>query len=170
MLQSYRMSTDPPTDPPLGMTSPSPSERGLPAVPANKATHAQQVAREWRDVASTYVERRMKELGIPKDKIGADDPRAGKAWRVFDADEKTGGSASTGLVVDSGVLNPDLLKGKKGGRIWPKLSLRDRIDAIIAHEWTEDQTLDHVAALKAAAKTELKVSDEAKGVLKAMAR
>ena len=62
----------------------------------------------------------MKELGIPKDKLGADDPRAGKPWCVFDPDEMTGGSVSTGIVIDSGVLNPDLLKGKKAGRIWPK--------------------------------------------------
>ncbi len=112
----------------------------------------------------------MRELGIPKDKIGADDPRAGKPWRVFDPDEKTGGSVSTGIVIDSGVLNPDLLKGKKGGRIWPKSSLRDRIDAIIAHEWAEDKTLDHDSALKAASKTELPVSEGAKLILKAMAR
>jgi len=69
-----------------------------------------------------------------------------------------------------GCLNPDLLKGKKGGRIWPKARLRDRIDSIIAHEWAEDQTLDHDEALKAAAKTELPVSDGAKRILRAMAR
>jgi len=116
------------------------------------------------------AERRMWELGIPKAKIGADDPRAGKPWRAFDPDEKTGGSVSTGIVIDSGVLNPDLLNGKKGGRIWPKASVRDRIDAIIAQEWAEDKTLDHDAALKAAAKTELSVSEGAKRILKAMAR
>ena len=112
----------------------------------------------------------MRELGIPKAKIGADDPRAGRPWRVFDPDEKTGGSISTGIVIDSGVLNPDLLKGKKGGRIWPTLRLKDRIDAIIAREWAEEKTLDHDAALKAAAKTELPVSEGAKRILKAMAR
>jgi hypothetical protein len=30
---------------------------------------------------------------------------------------------------------PQLLKGKKGGRIWAKVRLKDRIDAIIAHEY-----------------------------------
>jgi hypothetical protein len=143
-----------------------PSQR----IPSDPAEHAQHVAREWRDVGQSYAERRMRELGIPKDKIGADDPRAGKPWRVFDPDEITGGSVSTGIVIDSGVLNPDLLKGKKGGRIWPKASLRDRIDAIIAHEWAEDQTLDHSQALKAAAKTELPVREGARRILKAMAR
>ena len=64
------------------------------------------------------------------------------------------------------MLNPDLLKGKKGGHIWPKASLRDRIDTIIAHEWAEDKTLDHDAALKSAAKTELPVSEGAKRILR----
>jgi hypothetical protein len=68
------------------------------------------------------------------------------------------------------VLNPELLKGKKGGRIWPKARLRDRIDAIIAHEWAEDQTLDHDEALKAAARTKLPVTDRARRILRAMAR
>jgi hypothetical protein len=152
------------------MIGPSPSERGLSAIPADSATHAQGVAREWRDVAATYVQRRMKELGIPEEKIGADDPRAGKPWRAFDPDELTGGSISTGIVIDSGVLNPDLLKGQKGGRVWAKETLRNRIDAIIAHEWAEDQTFDHGEALKAAAKTELPVEKGARRILRAMAR
>jgi hypothetical protein len=152
------------------MIGPSPSERGLPAVPADPARHATQSAREWRDVAASYVERRMRELCIPEDKIGADDPRAGKPWRVFDPEEGTGGSISTGIVIDSGVLNPDLLKGKKGGRVWAMENLRNRIDAIIAHEWAEDQTLDHGEALKAAARTELPVGSGARRILRAMAR
>jgi hypothetical protein len=40
----------------------------------------------------------------------------------------------------------------------------------VAHEWAEDQTLDHGKALKAAAKTELLVSAAAKRILRAMAR
>ena len=50
-------------------------------------------------------------------------------------DEKEGGHVTTGITVNSGCLNPQLLKGRKGGRIWPMARLRDRIDAITAHEW-----------------------------------
>ena len=78
--------------------------------------------------------------------------------------------SSTGVVVDSGVLNPDLLNGRKGGRIYPKIRLRDRIDSAIAHEYEELRTGSHEAALKAAAKTELPISQEARRVCKAMAR
>ncbi|WP_422929656.1 hypothetical protein [Singulisphaera sp. PoT] len=152
------------------MIGPSPSERGLPAVPADAAWHAVQTTREWREVAASYVERRMGELGIPCGKIGADDPRAGKPWGVFDPEEKTGGSISTGIVIDSGVLNPDLLGGKKGGRLWWAANLRDGIDAIIAHEWAEDRTLGHDAALEEAARTALPVTEGARRILKVMAR
>jgi hypothetical protein len=62
------------------------------------------------------------------------------------------------------------LKGKKGGRLWPKARLRDRIDAIIAHEWEENRHGTHEAALRAAARTELPVSDGARRILRAMAR
>ena len=65
----------PPPNP--GMIGPSPSERGLPAVPADPALHAGQSAREWSDVAETFVRRRMKELGIPKARIGSTDHRHG---------------------------------------------------------------------------------------------
>ena len=151
------------------MIGPSPSERGLPAIPANPAEHAVQSAREWSDVAGTYVKRRMKELGILDDMIGAGDAYRGIPPRAFVAEERTGGYITTGITVNSGVLNPDLLKGGKGGRLWPKARLRDRIDAIIAHEWEKSKTVDHVAALKAAAKTDLPVTDGARRILKAMA-
>ena len=78
---------------------------------------------------------------------------------------------TTGVVVDSGVLNPELLKGRKGWRSWPKLRVRDRIDASVAHDY-EDLHAEgrHVDALKAAAKTELPISDEARRLCRAMAR
>jgi hypothetical protein len=91
-------------------------------------------------------------------------------WRAFDPDERTGGSVSTGIVIDSGVLNPELLKGKKGGRVWANETLRNRIDAIIAHEWEEGRHGTHPAALKAAPKTDLPISDEARRICRAMAR
>ncbi len=86
------------------------------------------------------------------------------------AEEREGGHITTGITVNSGCLNPDLLKGQKGGRIGSKARLRDRIDAVVAHEWEESKTVDHVAALKAAAKTDLPVSEGARRILKAMAR
>ncbi len=159
--------TDDPNPP--GMLGPPPSARG--GRPADIAAHASQVAREWEDVGESYVRRRMKELGIPADMNGQPDYGGTGQWRAFDPDEREGGRNTTGVVVDSGVLNPELLRGEKGGRIWPKLSLRDRIDAIIAHEYEELRAGgDHAAAVRNAAKTELPVSDEARRLNRARAR
>jgi hypothetical protein len=101
----------------------------------------------------------MEDLGIPADKIGASDHKRGIAWCAFNPHDRDGGSITTGVTVDSGVFNPDLLEGRKGGRIWARARLRDRIDAIIAHEWAEDRHGTHEGAIRAAAKTGLRISE-----------
>jgi hypothetical protein len=74
-------------------------------------------------------------------------------------------------VVDSGVLDPELLKCQEGGRIWPKTKLKDRNDAITAHEYEELRAgARHAAAIKNAAKTELPISNEARRLNWARAR
>jgi hypothetical protein len=145
-----------------------PSRRG--GRPADIGLHASQVAGEWEDVGENYIRRRQEELGIPGHQRGQPDYERDGRWRAFDPNGREGGANTTGVVVDSGVLNPDLLKGKKGGRIWPKMRLKDRIDAIIAHEYEELRRGSHVEALKAAAKTELPISDRARRLCRAMAR
>ena len=112
----------------------------------------------------------METLGIPEDKLGADDLRKNMRWCAFDREGRSGGNITGGVTVNSGALNLDLLKGRSGGRIWPKASLRDRIDAIIAYEWEESKTTDHALALKAAPNTELPVTAGARRILRAMAR
>ena len=109
-------------------------------------------------------------MGIPDDLIGADDPYRRLQWRAFVADERTGGHLTTGITVNSGVLNPELLKGKKGSLASAKAKLRDRIDAIVAHEWEEYLHGTHEAALKHAPKTALPISDGARRILRAMGR
>ena len=138
--------------------------------PTDPADHAVDFSIRWTDRLDQYCAERMEELGIPGDKIGAGDLRPGMSWCAFDPQGREGGSITSGITVNSGVLNPDLLKGGKGSRIWPKSRLRDRIDAIIAHEWAEAKHVSHTAALKEAARTELPVSDGTKRILRAMAR
>src|SRR5271156_6619423 len=112
-----------PNEPPPAMIGLPPSARG--GRPADTSLHASQVAQEWEDVAEVYVRRRMRELGIPENQIGQPDYDGDGRWRVFDPKGRKGGANTTGSVVDSGVLNPELLKGQKGGRIWTKMRLRD---------------------------------------------
>src|SRR5215831_11588922 len=131
--------------------------------PPDPADHAEDFARRWADRLDLYCTIRMAELGIPGEMNGQPDYDGDGRWHAFDPRGRKGGGNTTGVVVDSGVLNPDLLKGKKGGRIWPRLSLRDRIDAAIAHEYEElRQGGSHAAALKAAATTKLLISAAAR--------
>jgi hypothetical protein len=138
--------------------------------PADPAAHAVDFARRYAKPLDQYCTIRMDELGIPQHLQGADDLRKNMRWCAFDPEGREGGNITGGITVNSGVLNPELLRGEKGGRIWPKARLRDRIDAVIAHEFAESKTVDHVAALKAAAKTALPVTDGARRILKAMTR
>ncbi len=67
--------------------------------------------------------------------------------------------------------NPELLKGQKGGRIGPKMKLKDRVDAIIAPEYDDIRAGgEHAEAIKNAAKKELPISDEARRLNRARAR
>ncbi len=146
-----------------------PSARG--GRPADIAEHASQVAREWSDVGERYVERRNRELGIPDPMNGQPNFTGDGRWHHFDPYGQQGGANTTGVVVDSGVLNPERLKGQKGGRIWPGMRLKDRIDGIISHEYEELLAGgNHAEAIRNAAKTELPISDEARRLNRARAR
>jgi hypothetical protein len=138
--------------------------------PTDPTDHAQDFAYRWRDKLDECCTLRMQGLGIPDEHNGASDFDRTGDWRAFDWRGRNGGNVTTGVYVNSGVLNPDLLKGQKGGRIWPKARLRDRLDAVIAHEWEELKTADHGKALRTAPKTELPISDEARRICRAMAR
>jgi hypothetical protein len=139
--------------------------------PADPSEHAQDFARRWADKFEEHCVLRMEELDIPDEMIGQPDYGRDGKWRAFDWRDGEGGRNTTGVVIDSGVLNPKLLKGRKGGRIWPKLRLRDRLDATIAHEYEELRSGgNHERALKQAAKTELPISDMARRLNRARAR
>jgi hypothetical protein len=134
------------------------------------ADHAEDFARRWADRLDWYCTIRMAELGIPDDMNGQPDYDGDGRWHAFDPRGRKGGGNTTGVVVDSGVLNPDLLKGKKGGRIWRMLALRDRVDAAISHEFEELRPCSHAAALRAAARTGLPITPGARRLNRAMAR
>jgi hypothetical protein len=139
-------------------------------VPEDPADHAAQFAADWADRLDEYCALRMEELGIPGHLQGADDLRPNMKWCAFDPVDRDGGGITSGITVNSGVLNPDLMKGKKGGRIWPGLPLRDRIDAIISHEYEESRHGSHEAAIRAAPRTKLPITDGARQLNRALAR
>jgi hypothetical protein len=138
--------------------------------PTDPAEHAEDFAHRYAGDLDLYCAERMQRLGIPDHKIGESEARRPGSWRAFVPEERTGGHVSVGITVNSGVLNPELLKGQRGSRAWAGATLKDRIDAIIAHECEEDRHLDHRAAIKAASRTGLNVTVGAKRILRAMAR
>ena len=89
----------------MGMTEKPPTDPG---------DHAQEFARIWTDMLEEQCTIRMQELGIPDNMNGQPDYGGDGEWRAFDPYRRIGGANTTGVVVDSGVLNPDLLKGQKG--------------------------------------------------------
>ncbi len=165
------MTDKPPPDPPAMIGTP-PSQR--PAIPGDPAEHAIRFAREWQDVAESYVQRRMRELGIPEDRIGAIEHAKGGVRRAFDPDGRDGGTCDDfgRLYVDSGFLNPELLAnlGAEADEKWRRMSARNRIDAILPHEDAESRTGSHEEALKIGPDTELPISHEAREMLRVMAR
>jgi hypothetical protein len=138
--------------------------------PVDPAEHAEEFAHRWREKLEEYCAVRMHELGVPDNMNGEPDYDGDGKWHAFDPAGAQGGGCVTGVVVDSGVLNPNLLAGKKGCRIYPKSRLRDRIDSAIAHKYEELRTGSHDEALEAAAKTTLPITEGARRLCKAMAR
>jgi hypothetical protein len=158
-------------DPPSpGMIGLPPSARGPDKPPADPADHAEDFAHRYEFPLDQYCAIRMQELGIPEHLQGAPDFGGDGRWRAFIAHDRVGGRITTGITVNSGCLNPQLLKGFPGARVFAKSRLRDRIDAIIAHEYEEDRLGTHELSLKHASKTELLISDGARRILRAMAR
>jgi len=121
-------------------------------------------------VAESYVQRRNRELGIPEGMNGQPD-FAGDGTGAPSIRIRGPGPEHHRRRRQFGHPEPRFTQGEMGGRIWPKMRLKDRIDAIIAHEYEELLAEGkHVNALKAAATTKLPISDEARRLNRARAR
>jgi hypothetical protein len=138
--------------------------------PSDLADHAEDFSHRYASDFDAYCAVRMEQLGIPERLHGTRDLEGDGRWTAFIARDRQGGSLLEGITINSGCLNSQLLKGKPGARIYARASLRDRIDAIIAHEYEEDRLGSHEAALKHGAKTSLQVTDGGRRILKAMGR
>ena len=109
------------------------------------------------------IENRMRALGIPTKRIGIPE-YGGKAFNPL-GDTVGGNIKGRGINIDAAILQPI-----EGWPAWNKASLSTRVDAVIAHEWTEylSKAKDpHQAALRNAPKTKLKISDKARALLEA---
>lgn len=137
------------------------------------ASHATDFATRNADAFERIVQKRMRDVGVPEHLIG-DIPIGGGIRRAFIPEEEMGGGVTLGqgINVDSGVLNPYLLGDPAAGgaaRNWSRARLRDRIDAVIAHEYEECVRGTDQAARQHAPTTALRISDEARAILRQMA-
>ena len=135
--------------------------------PTAFAEHASEVAREWQDVGEAYVQKRMRDLGIPGHQIGAPDYERGGIRRAFLPEEIIGGTHGTGgrLFVDSGTLNPQLNAediGPEASGVWAEACLRDGIDAVIAHDHLGAQGVPHDEVVQRTPDTELPIGEKAR--------
>lgn len=159
---------------PPAMIGLPPSARGLTGRPADPASHAQEVAREWEDVGETYVQKTMRELGIAEHRIGAPNYERGGVKRAFLPEDTRGGTNDQWgrLYVDSGILNPELNAAENGpeaARIWAESRLRDRIQAVVAHEDIESRGVSHDVAVQLAPDSELPIGANARRILRSIA-
>ena len=137
------------------------------------AAHAVDFANRNADAFERIVQQRMRDVGVPVHLIG-DIPLGGGMARAFHPQEATGGGVTVGrgISVDSGILNPELLGDPATGgaaRAWANARLRDRMDAVIAHEYEECIRGTDAAARQHAPTTVLRISGEARAILRQMA-
>jgi hypothetical protein len=161
--------TRPPAEP--GMIGPSPSERGLPTVPADPAEHAADFSRQWRDRIEPEAGRIMREVGIPPERIGSRDIEHGVRRNFFPRERDGGGiSPGGGINLDSGIFNPRPMAhlGPEARGAWEHASVKVRAKAAIAHEDMEWRTDSHEMAVELAPETDLNIGAHARKLLRAI--
>jgi hypothetical protein len=94
--------------------------------------------------------------------------------RAFLSEETKGGTndLASRLYVDSGSLNPMLNAeaiGPAAERVWAKSRLRDRIEAVIAHEDLESSGMPHDDVVQRVPDTDLPIGVNARKILRSMA-
>jgi hypothetical protein len=132
-------------------------------------------ANRYQDPLSRAIGNRMRQVGVPDEMIGVEWWGVDKGPFVHYQPPQLGGNIRVGLNgkpginVDAAVFDAN---APKIGNLasWKSASLRDRIDAVIAHEYTEalaPQGVDfHIHALKKAENTPLKISGQARQILR----
>jgi hypothetical protein len=143
-------------------------------VPADPAEHARQFATDWADRFEAYARRRMREVGVPEDWIGTVDVEHRIDRRAFFPHQSGGGRNlhRRGINIDSGILNPDLIDAREEPELsllWRKARLKDRADAVIAHEFEEASgalPLQHEEAKRKAPDTPLTISAASRRLLR----
>jgi hypothetical protein len=141
--------------------------------PSDPADHAEDFSGRYAIDLEIAVGEVMLELGLSDHEMGSRDPSRGLEHHTFYPQEGDCGSVNRlgQINIDSGVMNPAAMDGpfsEACGKVWRKTRLKDRIQAIIAHERAEHEYGgDHELALIAAPETKLPISHAALELLRA---
>ncbi len=65
-------------------------------------------------------------------------------------------------------LNAEVI-GSEASKVWAKARLRDRIEAVIVHEYLEAQGIAHDEVVERAAETDLPIGENARRILRRIA-
>ena len=150
-----------------------PSARGPEAIPDDIEEHAKDFAARYWGLLEAITRQRMREVGVPEDRIGMLDTDHDFRLAAFHPERLDGGGVHppTGRInLDAGLFKPGLLDETMPPDV---SSLHDRsraairLDAIIAHEFEEGLRGSHEAAVEHAPDTELTIKDEARRILRA---
>jgi hypothetical protein len=132
-------------------------------------------ANRYQEPLSRTIGQRMRQVGVPEEMIGIEWYGVDKGPFVrYDPPQlggniRAGTNGKPGINVDPAVFDAN---APKMGNLpsWKSARLQDRIDAVIAHEYTEalaPHGLDfHIHALTNAETTSLKISDRARQILR----
>jgi len=132
-------------------------------------------ANRYQDSLSRAIRNRMVRVGVPLAMIGVEwwgvDPGPFVRYHPpqLGGNIRVGLNGKPGINVDPAVFDAN---APRVGKLpsWRSASLRDRIDAVIAHEYTEalaPQGGDfHIYAVKNAEHTNLKISQRARQILR----
>jgi hypothetical protein len=146
------------------------------SVPQDPAEHAEGFSWRYVDDLEIVAGQAMLEMGLRNDQMGARDHERGSRIHSFFPQDAQGGTVSHAgqVTLDSGLMNPELLSenyDEDTRRAWQRTRLKDRAQAIIAHELSEHEYGgDHELALIAAPETTLPISHAARELLKRMER
>ena len=141
-----------------------------PSTPASSPPSGPTASRRYASVGCA-------EVGVSEPYVGTVDVEHRIDRRAFFPDQSVGGRNihRRGINLDSGILNPDLIDDRTDpalSSLWRKARLRDRADAVIAHELEEASgtlALQHEEATQKAADTRLLISDAARLLLRVAA-
>jgi hypothetical protein len=132
-------------------------------------------ARRYQDLLSRVIGNRMRQIGVPDEMIGIEWYGVDPGPFVRYHPPQLGGNIRAGINGKPGInVDPAVFDGNapKVGALpaWQSGRLQDRIDAVIAHEYTEALApggVDfHIHALKNAENTPLPISAHARQILR----